>query len=91
MNRLAVLAAVAVAVAAIGVGALALRGLSPQASVVQVVIIGYAFSPSAVTARAGTTRWEAAWTPASWATWERSGTRSRSRGRLSTTAIPIRT
>ena len=55
MNRLAVFAAVAVAVAAIGLGALALRGLSPQASVVRIVIVDYAFSPSAVTVRAGTT------------------------------------
>jgi len=51
MNRLAVLAAVAVAVAAVGAGALAFRGLPPQASVVRIVIVDYAFSPSAVTVR----------------------------------------
>ncbi|HKZ89094.1 MAG TPA: plastocyanin/azurin family copper-binding protein [Thermoplasmata archaeon] len=55
MNRLAVFGAVAIAVLAIGIGALFLRSLSPSGSVAGVTISNYAFHPSTVTIRAGTT------------------------------------
>ena len=58
MNKLAVLAIVAVVVFAAGTAALILRGFSTSRTVANVVIANYEFGPSTATVRAGTTvRW----------------------------------
>ncbi len=60
MNKLAILATVAVAVLASGIGAIVLRGQSAGnptlgGSLVNVAIVDYTFSPNTVTVKAGTT------------------------------------
>ncbi len=60
MNKLAILATVAVAVLAAGIGAIVLRGQSAGdptsgGSLINVAIVDYAFRPNTVTVKAGTT------------------------------------
>ncbi len=57
-RKLALFTTLAVGMFVLGVGALAYRAATPSASIAQVAIVNYSFSPSTLTVKTGTTvRW----------------------------------